>query len=54
MKMKFKVYNVNGIDITNTNDWYIDKEGILYFLFSSNDTNKLIAATDCTYEVILE
>lgn len=30
-KIKFKVYDKNGNDVTDKNDWYIGVDGILYF-----------------------
>ena len=37
-KIKFRVYDKEGHDVTDKNDWYIDVDGNLYF--ETNDINK--------------
>lgn len=50
--MKFKVYDKNGKDVTDTRNWYIDVNGNLYF--ESNDVDcPLIDADDFYYELKL-
>lgn len=43
--MGFKVYNLDGEDVTQDRQWYIDPDGVLYYLTSDVDS-PLIDAGD--------
>ena len=49
-KVKFRVFNGNGIDVTDLYDWYIDKNGDLYYLTDDIDS-PLYSPEDYTYYV---
>lgn len=52
-KLKFKVFNSDGKDVTDLYDWYIDKDGNLYY--ETNDIDMpLYNVDDFTYEVKVE
>ncbi len=49
--MKFKVFDGRGNDVTMERDWYIDKQGNLYF--ETNDVDcPLMDADGFSYEVV--
>ena len=49
-KIKFKVYDKNGNDVTNKDDWYIDINGNLYFETTDIDC-PLMEAEEYRYEI---
>lgn len=52
-KIKFKVLNKSGEDVTDTRDWYVDQNGDLYF--ETNDIDSPLYFTeDFTYEIVME
>lgn len=52
-KLEFKVFDENGKDITDEKDWYVDKDGNLFF--ETNDVDcPLLEAEGFTYQVILK
>ena len=52
-KIKFKVFNKSGEDVTDTRDWYIDQNGDLYF--ETNDIDSpLYFIEDFTYEIVID
>lgn len=50
-RLVFKVFDKNGKDVTDTNDWYIDQNGDLYFETSDIDC-PLVLADDYTYRFV--
>ena len=51
-KLEIRVYNKAGEDVTGMNEWYIDKNGLLYF--ETNDVNCPLCYTeDFDYEILL-
>ena len=52
-KIKFRVYDKEGNDVTDKNDWYIDVNGYLYF--ETNDIDSpLMEADDYMYEIVTQ
>ena len=50
-KIKFRVSDKEGHDVTDKNDWYIDVDGNLYF--ETNDIDcPLMDADDYRYEIV--
>lgn len=37
-KIRFKVYDKNGNDVTNTKDWFIDNYGLLQYMTHNIDS----------------
>ena len=52
-KIRFVVFDRDGNDITDKNEWYIDIDGNLFFMTNDIDM-PLFDADGCTYEVIVE
>ena len=50
MKIKFKVINNKGVDVTNLHDWYIDSNGDL-FCETDDIDSPLYPVEDYTYEI---
>ena len=53
MKVKFKVFDNKGKDVTDLYDWYIDKDGRLYFEINDIDA-PLYEPEGYTYEAVIE
>ncbi len=49
-KIKFRVYDKEGYDVTDKNDWYIGIDGILYFETTDIDC-PLMEAEEYRYEI---
>lgn len=52
-KMKFRVFDKDGKDITETNEWYVDNQGFLYFMTNDIDM-PLVDTIDCGYTYAVE
>ena len=48
MKLKFKVFDKNGNDITNKHEWYVDSQGHLYFM--TNEINSPLVEAEDSYK----
>ena len=52
-KLKFTVFDKDGKDVTNKNDWYVDNQGFLYFMTNDIDM-PLMDASDYGYTYAIE
>ena len=52
-KIRLVVFDKDGINVTDINEWYIDVDGNLFFMTNDIDM-PLQDADDYTYKVVVE